>query len=81
MMINGTPQVPLFERSEALPKGVSIIEGRANNNVAVFVDVSGLELLSTSPFSDEYGKQCTYGRHRPEVSMRVGSVDEIGRLH
>jgi hypothetical protein len=58
MMINGTPQVPLSERSEAFPKGVSIVEGRVNNNVAVFVDVSGLELLSTSPFSDEYGKQC-----------------------
>ena len=70
-MINCTPQVSLSERSEAFPKGVSIVEGGVNNNVAVFVDVSGLELLSTSPFSNEYGKQCTFGWHRPEVSTRV----------
>jgi hypothetical protein len=74
MMIYRAPQASLPERSEALAKGVSIVESRGNDNITVFIDVSCLEFLSASPISDEYGKQ-NIGWHRPEVSTNVSSVD------
>jgi hypothetical protein len=81
MMVYRAPQVSLPERSEALAKGVSIVEGRGNNNVTIFIDVSGLELLSASPFSDEYGEQNILRGHCPEVSTNVSSVGGIRQMH
>src|SRR5215467_7098710 len=76
MMIYRAPRVSLSERSEALAKGVSIVKGRGNDNVTIFIDISGLELLPTAPFSDEYWKQ-SLEKHCPEISMRVHSVSAI----